>query len=96
MKMSLPKKFSDLPLFLCPQEYLDVLAIRAEHFKEIQNKIRGAQLTADQEKMLHVAIQGYFREWFVQSSSYKPITELVRMIDQEFWGVNILKFCISL
>jgi hypothetical protein len=32
----------------------------------------------------------------VQSSSYKPITELVRMIDQEFWGVNLLKFCISL
>jgi hypothetical protein len=34
--------------------------------------------------MLHVAIQGYFREWFVQSNQYKPITELVRMIDQEF------------
>ena len=85
MKMSLPKKFTDLPLFLLPQEYNEVLAIRAEHFKEIQNKIRVAQLTADQEKMLHVAIQGYFREWFVQSSAYKPITELVRMIDQEFW-----------
>jgi hypothetical protein len=34
--------------------------------------------------MLHVAIQGYFREWFVSSSMYKPITELVRMIDQDF------------
>lgn len=34
--------------------------------------------------MLHVAIQGYFREWFVQTSSYKPITDLVRIIDQEF------------
>ena len=41
-KMSLPKKFSDQPLFLCPQEYNDVLLIRAEHFKEIQQKIRGA------------------------------------------------------
>jgi hypothetical protein len=34
--------------------------------------------------MLHVAIQGYFREWFVQSTQYKNITELVRMMDQEF------------
>eukprot|EP00347_Sterkiella_histriomuscorum_P018435 403345520 len=84
MKLSLPKKFTDHPLFLCPQEYQDVLQIRLEHFKEIQSKIKGAQLTQEQEKYLHAAIQGQFREWFVQSSSYKPITELVRMIDQEF------------
>lgn len=81
MKMQLPSKFNQQGLFLCPQEYNEVLAIRLEHFKDIQNKIKGAQLTQDQEKMLHVAIQGWFREWFVQSSSYKPITELVRMID---------------
>ena len=68
MRMSLPKKFSELQLFLCPQEYIDVLMIRAEHFKEIQSKIKGAMLSPEQEKMLHVAIQGYFREWFVQSS----------------------------
>jgi hypothetical protein len=47
MKLSLPKKFTDHHLFLCPQEYIDVLHIRAEHFKEIQQKIRGAQLTPD-------------------------------------------------
>lgn len=45
MKMSLPKKFTDHPLFLCPQEYVDVLQIRMEHFKDIQNKIKGAQLS---------------------------------------------------
>ncbi|CDW72648.1 tubulin binding cofactor c domain-containing protein [Stylonychia lemnae] len=84
MKMSLPKKFVDNQLFLCPTEYLEVLSIRMEHFKDIQNKIKGAQLTQDQEKMLHVAIQGWFREWFCQSAQYKPITELVKMIDQEF------------
>lgn len=64
-KLSLPKKFTEQQLFLCPQEYLDVLQIRADHFKDIQSKIKGAQLTPDQEKMLHVAIQGYFRDWFV-------------------------------
>jgi len=42
MKMSLPKKFTDHPLFLCPQEYIDVLQIRMEHFKDIQTKIKGA------------------------------------------------------
>jgi hypothetical protein len=47
MKLSLPKKFTDHHLFLCPQEYIEVLHIRAEHFKEIQQKIRGAQLTPD-------------------------------------------------
>ena len=34
--------------------------------------------------MLHVAIQGYFREWFVQTSNYKQITDLVKIMDQEF------------
>lgn len=34
--------------------------------------------------MLHVAIQGYFREWFVQTPNYKPITDLVKIMDQEF------------
>mgnify|MGYP001205324524 CR=1 FL=1 len=82
--MSLPKKFSDYILLLCPPEYNDVLQFRLEQFAEIQAKIKGAKLTSDQEKMLHVAIQGYFREWFVSSSHYKPITELVRMIEQEF------------
>lgn len=42
MKLSLPKKFTDHPLFLCPQEYQDVLRIRQEHFLEIQNKIKSA------------------------------------------------------
>ena len=45
MKMSLPKKFTDHPLLLCPPEYSDVLQIRMEHFRDIQNKIKGAQLT---------------------------------------------------
>jgi hypothetical protein len=34
--------------------------------------------------MLHVAIQGYFREWFVQTAQYKQITDLVKIMDHEF------------
>lgn len=41
------------------------MQLRSEKFLEIQQKIKVAGLTSEQEKMLHVAIQGYFREWFV-------------------------------
>lgn len=45
--MSLPKKFSDYMLLLCPPEYNDVLQFRLEQFAEIQAKIKGAKLTSD-------------------------------------------------
>jgi hypothetical protein len=35
MKLALPKKYTDHPLFLCPQEYADVVQIRLDNFKEI-------------------------------------------------------------
>jgi hypothetical protein len=81
MKLSLPKKFGEAPLFLCPQEFVKMMELRAGKFAEIQSKIKDAKLMNEQEKMLHVAIQGYFREWFVASSQYKPTTELVKMMD---------------
>lgn len=84
MKMTLPKKFGESPLFLCPEEFNQMLQLRTEKFIEVQQKIKAAGLTKEQEKMLHVAIQGYFREWFVQSSQYKQITDLVKIMDQEF------------
>jgi hypothetical protein len=56
MKMSLPKKFGDAQLFLCPQEFVKMMELRAGKFAEIQNKIKEAKLTHEQEKMLHVAI----------------------------------------
>jgi hypothetical protein len=59
--------------------------MRMARFADIRNQIKAKNLSSEQEKMLHVAIQGYFREWFTQTSSYKPITDLVRIIDQEFW-----------
>ena len=81
MKMALPKKFGDAPLFLCPQEFSQMMQLRTEKFLEVQQKIKAAGLSSEQEKMLHVAIQGYFREWFVQTSNYKQITEMVKIID---------------
>ena len=55
--------------------------MRIAKFTSIQQKIKQAGLTSDQEKQLHVAIQGYFREWFVSTNQYKPITDMVKMID---------------
>ena len=45
--------------------------------------------------MLHVAIQGYFREWFVQTAQYKQITDLVKIMDHEFWKHTLLIFISS-
>ena len=55
--------------------------MRQQAFIKIQQKIKKAGLTSDQEKQLHVAIQGYFREWIVQTQQYKSITDMVKMID---------------
>uniref|UniRef100_A0A7S3I092 Uncharacterized protein n=1 Tax=Favella ehrenbergii TaxID=182087 RepID=A0A7S3I092_9SPIT len=84
MKMALPRKFGDSPLFLCPSEFIQMMQLRSEKFLEVQSKIKAAGLSSEQEKMLHVAIQGYFREWFVQTSQYKQITDLVKIMDHEF------------
>ena len=73
---------SSLPL--CPKDYNDNLQVRLQAFALVQNKIKKAGLSSEQEKQLHVAIQGYFREWFVQTNQYKSITDMVKMIDQEF------------
>ena len=87
MRLSLPQKLGGTEssqLFLCPVEFTKMMTLRTEKFAELQRKIKAQNLTLDQEKMLHVAIQGYFREWFTQTAQYKPITDLVRVIDQEF------------
>mmetsp|Transcript_7435 Transcript_7435/g.8416 ORF Transcript_7435/g.8416 Transcript_7435/m.8416 type:complete len:146 (-) Transcript_7435:13-450(-) len=81
-KLAMPKSFKDFILLVTPQNYIDALMARLEMFNKIQEKISGAKLNSDEEKMLHVAIQGYFREWLVSNSHHKKINELVRLIDQ--------------
>jgi hypothetical protein len=56
MKMSLPRKLGDAPLFLCPPEFTKMMELRVARFADIQAKIKEAKLTHEQEKMLHVAI----------------------------------------
>lgn len=81
-KLAMPKSFTDHLLLLTPQNYLDALMRRMQVFSKIQEKISSSKLNSDEEKMLHVAIQGYFREWLVSNSHHKKISELVKLIDQ--------------
>jgi hypothetical protein len=81
-KLAMPKSFSDAMLLLTPQNYLDAISKRIEIFGELQKKISSSKLNSEQEKMLHVAIQGYFREWLVANHHHKKINELIKLIDQ--------------
>ena len=86
MRLSLPQAFGkEEKLRLCPQDpFLNVINMRLAKFAEFQKQIKARNLSSEQDKMLHVAIQGYFREWFVQTSHYKHITDFVKIMDQEF------------
>ncbi len=84
-----PKDFSQMvvpfpnnePLLLTPKEYVEVINERNNVINKMKNMIKDANLQEEQEKALHVAIQGYFREWLMQSGNIKPMTEIVKMID---------------
>lgn len=66
-----------------PEEFVNAINIREEYFESIQNMIAKANLNEEQERRLHMAIQGYFREWLVSTGNIKGPMELVKMIDQE-------------
>jgi TBCC domain-containing protein 1 len=81
----MPKEFpcEELSPILTPEEHRQAPRIREEYFASIQARISAAGLSSDQERQLHQAIQGYFREWLVSTGHIKGPTELVKMIDQE-------------
>jgi len=75
------KEFTDSLLLLTPQTYLDALMARSEIFAKLQEKISAADLSSDEEKMLHVAIQGYFREWLVSNNHQKKLSNLLCILE---------------
>ena len=46
--------------------------------------IKEAGFQESQEKAFHFALQGYFREWLVTTGNFKPMNDLVKMIDEPF------------
>ncbi len=69
------------PLLLTPKDYVEVINERDAQMLKLKSFIKEANLGEDQEKALHVAIQGYFREWLVSSGNIKNLTDIVKMID---------------
>lgn len=84
-KLVLPSAFSasNPTTDFTPEEFVNAVNIREEYFESIQNMISKANLNEEQERRLHTAIQGYFREWLVTTGNVKAPMELVKMIDQE-------------
>lgn len=80
-RCQLPSSFVESDLILTPQEYKDAIQKRQQVFTMIQKKIADRGLTGDQEKKLHVAIQGYFRDWLVNKGHSKEINDLIKMIE---------------
>lgn len=69
---------------LTPKNYLDILKEKENVFLKMKAMIKEANLTEDQEKALHVAIQGFFREWLVSSGNIKNMIDIVKMIDVNY------------
>lgn len=75
------KDTDNLNLILTPKEYIETINERKFLMNKIKSLIGQAKLQEEQEKALHVAIQGYFREWLVNSGNIKQMAEIVKMID---------------
>ena len=69
---------------LTPKAYLEVIQKRYNNYMNIQKLIKDAGFQESQEKGFHIALQGYFREWLVTSGNFKPMNDLVKMIDEPF------------
>lgn len=80
-KLAMPKEFTDSALLLTPQSYVDAISKRVQTFLDLKEKIAQSKLNSDEEKMLHVAIQGYFREWLVTNNHHKKIYDLINLIE---------------
>jgi TBCC domain-containing protein 1 len=69
---------------LTPKPYLEVVQKRYSNYNNIQKMIKEAGFQESQEKAFHTALQGFFREWLVTSRNFKPMNDLVKMIDEPY------------
>ena len=68
---------------LAPIEYKEEVVNRYKKINEMQNIIKNVGLNEDQGKNLHSLLQGYYKEWLMNTNAIKPITDLIKLIDQE-------------
>lgn len=83
MRLSVPFDCQLEELFLTPKEFIEVILEREAIFVEIQKSIKEANFLPEQEKSLHYAIQGYFREWLTSSGTIKSISDVLKMTEFE-------------
>ena len=69
---------------LTPKPYLEVIQKRYNNYANIQKMIKEAGFQESQEKAFHIALQGYYKEWLVNSGNFKPMNDLVKMIDEPY------------
>ena len=69
---------------LTPKPYLEIIQKRYSNYQNIQKMIKEAGFQESQEKAFHIALQGYFKEWLVNSGNFKPMNDLVKMIDEPY------------
>lgn len=75
---------TNINYLLTPKNYIDVLKEKENVFLKMKAMIKDANLSEDQEKALHVAIQGFYREWLVSSGNIKNMIDIVKMIDVNY------------
>lgn len=80
-KTSEPLIMTDKSFPLTPKEYLKEYIAKLDVFKNIQKLIKEAELDQNQEKVLHVAIQGHFKEWLINTNNVKNISDIVKVMD---------------
>ena len=78
-------------VFLCPKEYIDTILEHELIMDKLKELIKEANLFEEQEKALHVAIQGYFREWLVTSGNIKHISDLIKLFYLLILTLTILR-----
>ena len=67
-----------------PKAYLEIIQKRYNNYINIQKMIKDAGFQESQEKAFHIALQGYFKEWLINSGNFKPMNDLVKMIDEPY------------
>ena len=67
-----------------PKTYLEVIQKRYNNYLNIQKMIKEAGFQESQEKAFHIALQGHFKDWLVNSGNFKPLNDLVKMIDEPY------------
>lgn len=78
------------PLYfkLTPKPYIEVIEKKLNNYLSIKSMIKDIGLTEDQEKNLHICLQGYFREWLANTGTYKEMDDIVKMIDNNLPKIN--------